>query len=725
MKKTLGTWQTDAAGLPQFTYTGPLPYRAVLPSGKAVKLPEDPWFLLGNYRLTLFAHASGEYEVISGQRAWARINQGEKLNSANVQATASFDGKSYALTGVSSLAADPDICSRTFGCGTAAWKYRLPGCTVKRSLRVKPSLTLEGGASAWELTIQAQNHSDHAVSWNYSEALGVRYQEIQFQAIPEEQQRVRYAYQAENDGKQARIVISGRTDDPLLMRNKEELSPCDVFPPTVFMQKTGEENQTKVLAEGRDLTFSVSADIMAGGSISRSVLIGFSYEEGAQGIAHVISEWEKDAAWEKIIPAYDKETDAALRRELKWHFYTLEAMATWSDYYKEVKIPQGTVYDYYWGVHASARDDLQHALPLVYDDPALAKSVLRYLMKRTTAHGEVRLIEKGFGYADQERYNTSDQQLYFFFLTAEYLRVTKDYAFLTETVNPYPVWNTAPVTVLQMIESAWMYLRDTVGTGPHGLVRLLNSDWGDVVYYMIPVKFDLVFLEGESLMNTAMALSLLPRLSQELDHAAHALPEIGETILPLLGSMDAYRKQIARAWEKDWGDRAFPARMYVSGHHYGEDQMYLEPMGYTLMMPDLPVARKKALYAEMKKRLYNGEKIGAREQERPEFESDHFEKGSRENGGIWYALNGPVILGLADVDREESERLLHNLTLKNAANQFPDYWCGYWSAADVIESSLIEEEGLSDQTEDYSAIPVYCAHPHAWVLYGWHYLKDN
>ena len=49
----------------------------------------------------------------------------------------------------------------------------------------------------------------------------------------------------------------------------------------------------------------------------------------------------------------------------------------------------------------------------------------------------------------------------------------------------------------------------------------------------------------------------------------------------------------------------------------------------------------------------------------------------------------------------------------------------YWSAADQVESSLIPEVGLPDQSLSYANIPVYCAHPHAWVLYCWFYLKER
>jgi cellobiose phosphorylase len=84
-----------------------------------------------------------------------------------------------------------------------------------------------------------------------------------------------------------------------------------------------------------------------------------------------------------------------------------------------------------------------------------------------------------------------------------------------------------------------------------------------------------------------------------------------------------------------------------------------------------------------------------------------------------------VILGLAGFDREEAWKRLKNMTLANMSKQFPDYWSSYWSASDNQESSLIPEEGLPDQSYDYSNIPVICAHPHAWILYCYYYLKDK
>jgi hypothetical protein len=70
-------------------------------------------------------------------------------------------------------------------------------------------------------------------------------------------------------------------------------------------------------------------------------------------------------------------------------------------------------------------------------------------------------------------------------------------------------------------------------------------------------------------------------------------------------------------------------------------------------------------------------------------------------------------------------RLLKKMTFDNFSKSFPAYWSSYWSAADNIESSLIPEEGLPDQTWNYSASPIYCAHPHAWVLYCYYVINGK
>ena len=126
--------------------------------------------------------------------------------------------------------------------------------------------------------------------------------------------------------------------------------------------------------------------------------------------------------------------------------------------------------------------------------------------------------------------------------------------------------------------------------------------------------------------------------------------------------MDLLRTKVLKAFMDDLGERSFSRRMYFNDRSYGDENMFLEPQGYMMQMHELSDERKRVLNDEMKKRVYAGEKLGAREQQDPEFEGDGWEKGSRENGGFWYALNGPVIIGVAQYDKIEAMRLLRRIT---------------------------------------------------------------
>ena len=220
----------------------------------------------------------------------------------------------------------------------------------------------------------------------------------------------------------------------------------DAFPPFVFMVSLSEDFEVAAQEGTDDLKHSLQASVTftlkTGEEKTLSLIIGFIPDE-KYSLSSIVKDLISDTGlaqggpdfssdWKKVLPSFSEEADSTMRRELIWHAYSLEAMATYSSYYHETKIPQGTIYDYNWGKHASARDNLQHALPCVYYNPKLAKSTLRYLMERTTSFGEVKLIEYGNGYAEHEGYFTSDQQLFMFLLLSEYLRVTGDYDFLKE-----------------------------------------------------------------------------------------------------------------------------------------------------------------------------------------------------------------------------------------------------------------------------------------------------
>lgn len=752
----LGHWLADEFDLPCFQYTDRLPFSAHTASGEKVKLPADPWFLLGNYRLTLFAHVSGEYELITGERAWGRLNQGDGPNTGASGAQLELLGdrpQLFSLTGIDSLAADPAKCQRVFGCGFARYEYQTDAWKCVRTLAVKPSDRPNEGESAMLLTVTVSNRTDHPQKFAYTEMVDAHYEMMQQQRQPADQRKIRYTNTVLTDATRHIIKadISGNTDDPLEFPTKNTISTFDGYPPSLFVLSpaTGLPARLSSLRQGNRDTLSAHFEftVEPGQQKSFELIIGYSFEESFDAIAAIgarlqaypqvtprtaaersfLSQAAYGPAWRATLPRLDGESDPGLRDEMVWHSYNLEAMATYSAFYGETEIPQGTIYDYDWGLHASARDHFQHALPLCYSNPALARSVLKYTMKRMTPWGEIRLMESGYGVCANGAYLTSDQQLYYFQLLSEYLRITKDYAFLLEEVPWYPVQKMPSRNSLTTVEQCFRFLRDEIGVGSHGLVRLMNSDWNDSVFYIVKQPYNRVLYSGESHMNSAMAISILGTLISQLDAVAQqpAFAAHQRQLQTLTASMKLYRSNVLAAFCHDLGERLFPRRMYFAGETYGEDNMYLEPQGYTLQIPELDLTKKQALYAELKARLLTGEKLGAREQQTPQFEDEAFDKGSRENGGFWYSLNVPVVVGLASFDRPEAWRYLKKMTFAHYAETFPQYWTSYWSASDNIESSLIPFEGLPDQTWNYSDSPVYCAHPHAWLLYGYYFLKAS
>ena len=213
-------------------------------------------------------------------------------------------------------------------------------------------------------------------------------------------------------------------------------------------------------------------------------------------------------------------------------------------------------------------------------------------------------------------------------------------------------------------------------------------------------------------MNSAMAIVLLGDLASALE-AVHA-PDASDLVV----AMREYRTQLLDAWMKDLGDRAFPRRAWTSyASSLGDKEMWLEPQGFALLIPEFSEERKRRLFAELQRRLLADEVMGPRQIETP-VQQPGTPAGTRENGGFWYALNGPLVLGVASFDQQAAEGLLRRMTFDNYARHFPSYWTGQWTASDSLDSSLVKTNGLSENM-------AWCAHAHAWPLYCWLRLRES
>lgn len=737
--QTIGNWSFSSKGLPVYRYTGVLPAGAVDKNGKDADLPEDPYFLLGNYRMALITHVSGIYQFLTAERAWARINAAERPNYGWNEASIAFkNGKRTALTGVNSIAADAAAAQKHFGVGFARYDYKLENdlaCT--RILSVKPSQKINTGHPSFVITVSIKNNGTKRQDVTYGERLLVNFVLNSTQYTERQKRQMTYSSVPRIDkGKHLAVAdIVAKPAAFFVLPNKTERFLYDVDPPSVYMEaKSGSEYEAVVKATGDTLATEAAANVKPGETVSFHIAIGLTavndfaavQKEAADLFAGADvatpSEGLFATQWKARLPDLSTEKNEVLRREMLWNAHVMEASAKYSDYYKETVIPQGTVYSYYFGNNISNRDHLAAALPACYTNPALAKSVLRYVIKHADPDGEIKRGNGGFGYSrfgatEPSPFKESDEQLYFFNTLAEYLLITKDYPFLNEMVTYYPAEDGRKEKVITMLKKFFLYLRDEIGTGQTGLVKILNSDWSDSFFHQYsPNSYS---GSAESHLNSAMVLAVFPKLIRALNESKN-----GE-VAAFIPALESYRAGIEAVFMKDLGDRKFAARAYLNKQlRFGVDNVCIEPQGYLLQIPTLSKERKKEIYAYVKSKLLTPEKIGMRTREKPLWKGNP----DGEDGGIWFSLEYPVLLGVATFDKEEAKALLMKFSFQNFAENYPDYWVGQWTAADEVNSTLYRE-GLYafwvPSQDRKHAFQGFCSHPHTWPLYCYFKLKEQ
>ena len=719
---SLGDWIEDDYGLPAYHYTGPMRFPDSPQRDGAPMIPDDPFFLTGNYRLTLFTHASGLYQIITGERSWGRMNQGDARWGGANSATVEISGQRHELIGLDAPVAI--AATRRFGIGFARYDYApASSLSITRLLSVAPSTKIGEGTSAFLTQVTLRNSGSSPLQLRYSEFTRAKYQQLFAPWEDPRQGIIAWPIQPATSPMNGIVTASFTAEGKrkLTFPPAGEMSRYEQSPPTIFV---------KAISDGLTAVSHADSPADSAGQRNIGITAALTLQPGETRTLAFVTGYTRDvasidsfctsltapasakplgsafgAAWLQVLPKFSGERDPILRREMLWNAAALESMSTWREYYDETVVPQGTMYDYIWGNMASSRDLAQQALPFCHTNPAIARSTLRFIMKRMLPDGTIQLNDEGFGWCPSGAQQTSDQQLYFFLLLAEYLRVTHDARILTETVGYYPLENSGHGTGLAHVRQAFLFLRDRVGTASHGIICRWNSDWNDMFgWWPSTIPYNIEFVVGESHMNSAMALVILGDLASAID--ALPFPEAAE----LTAAMREYRSELQTAWNRDLDDRAFPRRAWMDAKTpLGEDDMWLEPQGYTLLIPEFSIERKRRLFTQLQNRLLAGEAVGPRQVEKPTTRSGT-PQGSRENGGFWYALNGPVVLGVATFDPAAARDLLRRMTFSNYAAHFPDYWTGRWSASDSLDSSLLPTNGLS------TAIP-WCAHAHAWPLY--------
>ncbi len=443
---------------------------------------------------------------------------------------------------------------------------------------------------------------------------------------------------------------------------------------------------------------------------------------------------ENGTAWKQEGIQLAVDADPWVERETRWHSYYLRSGYTFDDFFGEHILSQGQVYQYCFGFQGAARDPLQHALPLIFGESRLAKEVLRYTLKSQQPDGSLPYAITGNGELMACKWLPSDLDLWLLWVASEYVLATRDTAFLDSPIPVWPLKAGGPrLTAREMLARSYHHLVASVGTGRHGLLRGLNDDWNDNIYQQgVPERLrDEVRQYSESVMNAAMATYILDHYARMLRYADD-VAGAKEASAFAARQRDAVRAQ----WAGKWFKRLWfgPAAGWV-----GEERLWLEPQPWAIVGRCATPEQQKQLVAAMNELLRKPSRIGAKQVGNPPgvkpVDWPGFQPGEAENGGVWAALDGPLIWALAGID----PAMAYDEWMKNSrahhAEVYRDVWYGIWSGPDVYCSSdsdhagqtgydwgLIDNEAAARPSNyrglSWTAWPVMNMHRHAWPLYS-------
>jgi hypothetical protein len=420
----------------------------------------------------------------------------------------------------------------------------------------------------------------------------------------------------------------------------------------------------------------------------------------------------------------DEPSLAWVGRELTWHDYMLRAATTYDDFFEERTVNQGNYLYGGFGLNAAARDPLQHVLPLIATQPSTARGVILGTMKqmvtpRSWPKGYQQnllpyaLMSHGLVWPDKER-GPSDLDLYALLTASEYVLQTKDVAFLSDRVHTYTMFGGTGkrLTVLDCLLACFDHLiGPDIGTGEHGLLRMLSSDWSDVIWHdragieYGTTEWDAAVRLGESVMNSALAAFVLPRFFTLLRMAGHAMASnvsaFGEQ------QADAMRRS---AWAGKWFKRAFisPGRGWIGDE---KDQIETGAQPWAVLAGVLSKANTTLLLSAIQTHLRANATWGAKQLARGYRKSTDDAVGLAENGAVWHALNYPLAWALHTVDPMMGLDEFKRNAMATHAELFPSQMNGIWTASDWSASSLAA-------SAQYGQTGVLCMHRHAWPLFA-------
>ncbi|MHA1278680.1 MAG: GH36-type glycosyl hydrolase domain-containing protein [Candidatus Helarchaeota archaeon] len=398
--------------------------------------------------------------------------------------------------------------------------------------------------------------------------------------------------------------------------------------------------------------------------------------------------------WKQNLLHFSLETDPWLTREAAWHSYYLRSAALFDEYFENHFLPQGNAYTFLHGANGAIRDYILFTIPMIYQNPNLAREMLEYIFRTMTPNGELPYAIVGVGQemGAMVHETSSDLHLWLLWGLLEYLYMTRDFDFLGKELPFYPLEGEKSSTVLEKILISVNFLFKKVGIGEHGLIKVGSGDWSDGISLL--VKCRRKFLKkGESTFNSAFALYVIPRLIELLKKR---MP----SVVPFL---EKKYTEIREACLKNWNGRWFYRAWEDSATPVGDTNLFLEHHPWLMLSNVVPQIRMEILLNNIYKILDHPSKTGQYILYPPHnVFLNILPRGWDVNGGIWHAINFLLTWAYARYAPDKAYQSLVKNTMKRRAEVYPNIWYGIWSGSDSYNAEYASNPG---QTFIHPATP--------------------
>lgn len=729
-----GAWAVDDAGLPAYDFTSPAGWVE----------PPGAFHQLGNDAITALAHPGGQIELFT-TRTFPRF--ANRLDDALGHWGGGFGWVAGQGATFSTLGADAPagaVQRRRFGMGYFRREIAQAGVDL-----VQVVFAPDGDDEAVMEILTFTNSGSTPLAMSYFDYWGVAGMFPRFGAPRYEADTVTTQY---DPARQALIAESTRAPADLGVASADvDPSPKAWFvasldrapdgfdtvgsafvgagtralPAAVAAgQLTGSVDQTATLHEADTvLVTQYRLSLAPGESVALHVLYGLAPKGQAD---EVIDRYRADylqrfagmtTRWAKTVPAVSVPGLPWIGRELAWDYYYLVSGSLLEDYFGVHVVNQASAYLYGWGQNIALRDPLQHAMPLIYAEPRLARETIQYVLAATSSSGRTPYGTSGYGAPSQldPLFDASDIGLWLIWAATEYVDATRDFAFLDAPVQTY---DGVPTTVYQLLSQVFAYQVGTVGVGDHGLVHLRNADWNDLFVQQAPDPTGTI-QDGESTMNTALALIVYPRLAALAQRRGD-----DPLVRSIAAQSDALTAAMQAQWRGSWFNRAYLNA--GAALEIGATNLCIESNGPALQVPGLmSTDQTTALVQAIETQLADSSRLGLPLEGKPI--ATAFATAGVNATGIWSSVSGLVINGLARVGADNApaaalawKEFVKN-TLANHATQYPDIWYGIWSGPDAYYSDTYDQ-ALAGQTWPFqiaggmAAWPVTNMHSHSQAL---------